>query len=173
MVILGVDPGSRFLGLGVISVESAGEPVYRHSEVLQLAPNLAMELRLSAILSFLDGAFLEHRPGAFALERSFFGKNAASAFSLGQVRGVCLAVAGKHRVPTYEYSPKSVKKGVTGLGAATKDQMVAFARARLKISGHLAFDAADALGLAIYHALQSRQLEVLNRLELQQKGVRL
>lgn len=153
-MILGIDPGSQFLGVGVLEYSDLSEPRYLFSDTLILSPKMAMAERLAEIDVYLATLLQRFSIHQVALEQSFFGKNAHSAFILGQVRGVCMAKAGCAQIPVFEYATRSIKKGVTGSGSATKEQVLSFIRARLRIQGgELTFDAADALAAALYHAL--------------------
>lgn len=151
MRILGIDPGSRVTGFGVIDVLSGGRLCYRDSGCIRLAaPDAA------ARLCELDGALRQlmdqWRPHEVGIERVFVMRNVDSALKLGQARGVALCAVGRAALPMAEYAPRLVKQTVTGTGAATKEQVQHMVRQLLSLEGRLAADAADALAIAVCHA---------------------
>jgi crossover junction endodeoxyribonuclease RuvC len=126
---------------GVISTKAAEPP----------------ERRLAAIAKALSGLLDEHRPDAVAIEEVYFGRNARSAFAVGQARGAVLAAAGAREVPCFSYTPQAVKLAVCGSGAAGKEQVQRMVAALLGLDEPPASDhAADALALAICHAQSAR-----------------
>jgi crossover junction endodeoxyribonuclease RuvC len=152
-VVLGIDPGTASTGFGVVERLGMGL-ASRGGGVISTKPDLPLERRLAAISSFLDDLIAEHRPAAVAIEEIFFGRNAQTAFAVGQARGAVLAAAGAGGVPCFAYTPQAVKLAVCGSGRAGKAQrMVA---ALLSLNEPPASDhAADALALAICHAYRS------------------
>jgi crossover junction endodeoxyribonuclease RuvC len=107
----------------------------------------------------------KYNPTCFSVEKVFFGKNADSAFKLGQARGVAIAIAGRRHLPVFEYATRSVKKVLTSNGGATKEQVQLMVERWLNIR-EPSLDATDALALAICH---SRQTEVDERFKAQEK----
>ena len=149
--LLGVDPGLRFTGWGVI--EADGNRL-RHVANGQIRTDSAAPLpkRLAALAEQLEELIAEHRPGAAAAEEVFVNKNPQSTLKLGQARGVVLMCAARSGIDVGEYSPALVKKAVVGTGGAEKTQvhaMIARLLPGAKIAGP---DAADALAVAITHA---------------------
>ena len=118
---------------------------------------LSFNHRISIIASEVDSLLARIQPDITVVERIFLGKNADSAFKLGHVRGAIIAQAIRAESEVVEYATRSVKKGVTGNGNATKEQVQLILFAALKIRGAAQADASDALALAFYHA---RNLDV-------------
>lgn len=161
-LILGLDPGSRRTGYGVVSVEGDSLKHVAHG-VIALKDSFSFAERLGILQAELQSLFHRFAIQTTVVERIFFGKNADSAFKLGHARGVCIAVSAQARVPIEEYAARYVKKSVTGSGAASKDhvQMIVLALLGLKPQT-LQLDASDALSLAITHA---RMREINARLK--------
>lgn len=148
MIVLGIDPGSRRCGYGVVAKEGRQLRVVE-SGVLVPGP-LDMPARLGKILAGLDDIIDRTRPGEVSVEAVFSGASARSALVLGQARGVALAVAARAGLPVFEYSPAEVKLSFTGNGRADKEQMLRTARLLLGAVPRLS-DEADALALAVCH----------------------
>jgi crossover junction endodeoxyribonuclease RuvC len=148
VIVLGIDPGSRRCGYGVVAKDGTRLQVIE-SGVLVPGP-LGMPERLGKILAELDRIIERTRPGEVSVEAVFSGASARSALVLGQARGVALAVAARAGLPVYEYSPAEVKLSFTGNGRADKDQMLRTARLLLGAEPELS-DEADALALAVCH----------------------
>ena len=153
--VLGVDTSLRSTGFGV--VEAVGNSytgiVWGQIRNPSTRPHSGC---LAHLFRELQRILTEHSPAVVAVEGVFFSKNVRTAVTLGQARGVVLAVCALNEVPVYEYSPRSVKQAVVGNGNAHKDQVGTMIRRLLDIGGDLGDDAADALGLAICHLHQSR-----------------
>ena len=121
-IILGVDPGSRHTGFGVLQGE--GERLlHLASGSIKAGTRPPLESRLCRIFDSLSDLIQQHHPEAIALEDIFLANNVHSAFILGQVRGVVLLAAARAAVPIFHYSPLVVKKAVVGYGQATKAQV--------------------------------------------------
>ena len=164
MRVLGIDPGSRYCGFGV--VEDDGGTRVRHlgHGVLVLGENRPMEVRLRLLHEGLVRELSQHRPQVVAVEDVFHARNARSALVLGQARGVALLAAAQAGVEVRSYSPSTIKQAVTGTGRAEKDQvgrMVAVLLG-LRIEGRL--DASDALAAAICGVLRARDPEQILQL---------
>ncbi len=148
MIVLGIDPGSRRCGYGVVAREGSRLTVLESGV---LAPGtLPVAERLGRILDGLDAVIARSRPQAVSVEQVFAGVSPRSALVLGQARGVALAAAARAGVPVYEYAPSAVKLAFTGSGRADKDQMLRTARMLLGQAPRLS-DEADALALAVCH----------------------
>jgi crossover junction endodeoxyribonuclease RuvC len=120
--------------------------------VISTPADVPLERRLAAIAGHLYELLDEHDPDALAIEEVFFGRNARSAFAVGQARGAVLAAAGAREVPCFSYTPQAVKLAVCGSGAARKDQVQRMVAALLGLDAPPTSDhAADALALAICH----------------------
>jgi len=152
--ILGLDPGSRRTGFGVIECRGSELRPVAHG-CLNVA-SAAPAARLRLIFEGLRALLSEHDPSEVAVERVFVSRNADSALKLGQARGaaLCAIPAG---VPVFEYAPRAIKLAVVGSGGAEKFQVAQMIRALLALTERPAADAADALAVAVCHAHQ-RQL---------------
>ncbi|NPV05880.1 MAG: crossover junction endodeoxyribonuclease RuvC [Syntrophaceae bacterium] len=150
MRTLGIDPGSRVTGYGI--VEQAGGRIVRvdHGEI-RIKNGVPFTLCLSRIFDALMSVIERNRPDAIALEDIFYGKNVKSLIKQGHVRGVALLAASRSGVPAYEYTPLEVKKAVVGYGQAEKHQVQMMIRAILQLEETLPPDASDALAVAICH----------------------
>jgi crossover junction endodeoxyribonuclease RuvC len=159
--ILGIDPGSLHTGFGV--VQANGDQI-RHVAhgVVSSKASFDFSQKLNFIGLEVAKIIKTYSPEIVVVERIFLGKNADSAFKLGHVRGVCIFGATQVGAEVVEYAARSVKKGITGNGAAEKEQVQLIVFASLGISGRAQLDASDALALAFYHA---RELEVQAALE--------
>jgi crossover junction endodeoxyribonuclease RuvC len=148
VIILGIDPGSRRCGYGVVAREGMRLRVVE-SGVL-VPGDLPMADRLARILEGIGEVIARARPAEVSVEQVFSGASARSALVLGQARGVALAAAGRAGLPVFEYAPAQVKLAFTGNGRAGKEQMLRTARALLGVSADRS-DEADALALAVCH----------------------
>jgi len=146
--ILGLDPGSRVCGYGVIDV-SGGTPRYVECGVLTAPATDAMEMRLGTIARALQEVIAELAPDVVAIEDVFTHANPRSALALAQARGVALAVVGLAGLSVASYAPALVKKTVSGSGRADKGQI---ARMVQTLRGAPRADATDALAVAITHS---------------------
>lgn len=150
MRVLGLDPGSRRTGFGVVD---------RHGNVFRCvahgvaAPGARLELpeRLHRIVRRVGEVIEETRPDCVAVEEAFYHESVRSTLVLGHVRGALLVAALQHGVPVAEYSPREIKMSVAGNGAASKPQVEFMVRRLLAMTGALATDASDALAVAICH----------------------
>lgn len=148
MIVLGIDPGSRRCGYGVVAREGARVRVVESGV---LAPGaLPMPARLARILDGLAAVIARAAPAEVSVEQVFCGVSARSALVLGQARGVALAAAARAGLPVFEYAPSEVKLAFTGSGRASKDQMLRTARTLLGVEAELS-DEADAIALAVCH----------------------
>ncbi len=153
-VILGVDPGSRHTGFGVIEA-SGQEFLHLASGQINAGSSPPLENRLCRIYDGLEALVHTHRPDAVAVEEIFLASNVRSAFILGQVRGVVLLLAAKTSLPIFQYPPLVVKKAVVGYGQASKAQVQLMVEQMLGLkltSEH----AADALAVSLCHFFHSR-----------------
>ncbi|MGH8131032.1 MAG: crossover junction endodeoxyribonuclease RuvC, partial [Steroidobacteraceae bacterium] len=148
--ILGLDPGSRITGYGVVDAGQSGVR-YVASGCIRVG-NSAMAGRLLEIHRHVVELVDVYTPGEIAIERVFMHRNADSALKLGQARGAALCGACHAGAPVFEYAPRAVKQTVTGTGAADKAQVLHMIKALLALQGRLSADAADALAIALCHA---------------------
>ena len=149
-VILGIDPGSRVTGFGLI-ISNGNKLEYVNSGCIKTQTKLLPE-RLKIIFDQLCGVIECHQPKQAAIEEVFMGKNASSALKLGQARGAAMVACLSFDLSLSEYSARKVKQAVVGAGAADKTQVNHMVKALLKIKDNLEEDAADALAVAICHA---------------------
>lgn len=160
MLVLGVDPGSRFLGYGLVEVAGARLKYVAHG-VVRAGAAAPLEERLEVIFIELGRVFDVFSPDAVAVEGVFAHKNARSALILGHARGVVLLMAARARVPLYEYAPARVKRAI---GSGGNDSKGAVARMVTRLLGLEAplerADAYDALAVACCHANQVRGLRL-------------
>ena len=151
MIILGLDPGLGTTGWGVI-VADGNRLSHIANGQIKTDPKMAMASRLLKLDLELTDLLLEYKPDGAAVEEVFVNSNPQSTLKLGQARGVVLLGASRTGIEVGEYSARTVKKSVVGVGNADKDQVQAMLKILLpgvKLSGA---DAADALAVAITHA---------------------
>jgi crossover junction endodeoxyribonuclease RuvC len=150
--ILGIDPGSRRTGYGVVDVNGNNlSPVawgVIRTDELDSFPD-----RLHRIHQGLTEAILAHRPTEAAVENVFLAKNAASALKLGHARGAAIVTCRANGIPVYEYSAREIKMSATGYGAAPKEQVGGMVCRLLGIRERIPPDASDALAIALCRAL--------------------
>ena len=149
--ILGLDPGLRHTGWGVIAVEGSRLSHIAHG-VISPPDKLDFALRLLCLFEEISAVIAEHEPHEAAVEETFMTANGSSTLKLGHARACAMIAPARAGLPVAEYAAKVVKKAVVGTGGADKDQ-VAFMIARLlPTAGSPTADAADALAVAIAHA---------------------
>ncbi|GGE38938.1 crossover junction endodeoxyribonuclease RuvC [Agaricicola taiwanensis] len=149
--ILGIDPGLRRTGWGVI--DSAGSRLsYVACGVILSNDKLSLAERLSALYDGIASVIVAHRPDEAAVEETFVNTNPASTLKLGQARGIGLLAPARAGLPVGEYAANLVKKSVVGSGHADKGQIQAMIRVLLPAASTTSADAADALAVAITHA---------------------
>jgi crossover junction endodeoxyribonuclease RuvC len=155
MRVLGLDPGSRRTGFGV--VERSGNRMICVAQGV-VAPRAGLDLagRLLAIANRVDAVIHESRPDAIVVEQAFYHENVRSTLVLGHVRGALLLTAARRGVAVHEYSPREIKMAVVGSGGAAKDQVGFMIRRLLGLKGEVAADAADALAGAVCHLQRVR-----------------
>lgn len=149
-VILGIDPGSRVTGYGLIN--SIGNKLEFVACGCVRTESASQPERLLTIFNGICQVIEEFSPQQSAIEEIFMGRNAASALKLGQARGSAMVACLHHELPVAEYSARKVKQAVVGSGGADKLQVQHMVKALLSISDNIAEDAADALAVAICHA---------------------
>ena len=147
--VLGIDPGSRRTGYGVVAVRQ-GALAYVASGCVETV-NGPFAGRLAEIYRGVGDVIATHAPREFAIEEVFLARNPAAALKLGQARGVAIAAAVGAGLPVREYASRVVKLAVAGTGRAEKAQVQYMVRALLGLAAAPAPDAADALAVAICH----------------------
>ncbi len=151
--ILGVDPGSRVTGYGVIEADR-GRLRFVACGVIKTTVKYPLNYRLNEIFDGLNEVVQVHNPVVAAVEDVFVSDNPRSALKLGQARGAAVVAAMQNGLQVYDYAPRFIKQAVSGYGQADKAQMQQMVRILLGLSGTPSSDAADALAVAICHANQ-------------------
>ena len=152
--VLGIDPGSRTTGYGVIEAE--GDTLRYVASGCVETTRGAFPGRLADIFRGVEAVIAEHAPDEFVIEEVFVARNPQSALKLGQARGAAIAAAVDADLPVSEYAARSVKQAVVGTGRATKEQVQYMVRVLLSLSAAPPSDAADALAVAICHVNTQR-----------------
>jgi len=156
--ILGIDPGSRRLGFGVIEVVGADTHCVTHGCIQ--VDGLPMATRLARLHAGVRDLVAQHAPQEIAIEKVFVSRNVDSALKLGQARGAALAALDGLEIA--EYAPRAIKLATVGFGGADKMQIAHMMRAVLKVEGRLTADAADALAVALCHAQHRRLVGLIS-----------
>jgi len=159
--VLGVDPGSRVTGFGVVDSDGRAH-VCLENGCVQTGGGTFPE-RLRSIYQSLRTVAERHRPEVLAIERVFVHRNADSALKLGQARAAAICAVLDAGLEIHEYAPREVKQALVGTGAAAKEQVQHMVRALLELEDPLAEDAADALALALCHLHTNQALRSLGR----------
>jgi len=170
-IILGIDPGSRVTGYGVIRQQGRKLEYLGSGCIRTVVDDLPSRLKL--IYAGVSEIITQFRPDVFAIEQVFMAKNADSALKLGQARGAAIVAAVNCDLPVFEYAARQIKQTVVGTGAAEKAQVQHMVKALLKLPANPQADAADALGVAITHAHFSQNLIKMNETSLTLKRGRL
>ena len=161
-ILLGIDPGTRITGYGVIRV--------RHPKIEPLdfgcikpPANLELSARYLALSSGLERLLDIHKPSAVAVETQFVYKNAQSAIKLGMARGVIIVTAARRGIPIFEYSPRTAKLAIVGNGSASKEQVQKMIQLLLKLPTiPEPTDACRLSALAICHANNLNYIQRMN-----------
>ncbi|MFT4059940.1 MAG: crossover junction endodeoxyribonuclease RuvC [Legionella sp.] len=171
-IILGIDPGSRVTGYGII--KQTGQNIeYIDSGCIRTSADGELSEKL---LQIYDGICLlmeRYSPSEVAIEQVFMHQNPNSALKLGQARGAAMVAAASHRVKVSEYSPREIKQTVVGYGAAEKSQVNHMVVNLLSLNSAPQSDAADALAIAICHShMRHNVISVLRRKSLSLRRLR-
>nr|WP_205508706.1 crossover junction endodeoxyribonuclease RuvC [Longitalea arenae] len=159
-IILGIDPGTLFMGYSIIVVSSQKLKMLEMS-TLKLNARKDNYERLQLIHQKVSDLIRQYKPGSFAIEAPFFGKNVQSMLKLGRAQGVAIAAAMNAGVEVFEYSPKKIKQSITGNGNAAKEQVWQMLQRILSIQHNTEIkylDASDALAVAVCHHFQDNSL---------------
>lgn len=151
MRILGIDPGLRRTGFGIITV-SGSTLSYVASGTIVVPTDLSLGERLKVILDNVRDVATQHAPDQAAIEQVFVNANPHSTLLLGQARGASICALADSQLPVHEYTALQIKKTVVGRGHASKEQVQLMVQHLLRLNGVPAADAADALACAICHA---------------------
>ena len=158
--ILGIDPGSRITGYGVIETDGVRSRHLGSGRIRTISG--AFPDRLGEIFSGLREVLAEWQPQEVAIEQVFVSRNASSALKLGQARGAAISAVVTLELPVFEYTPAAVKQGLVGNGRAEKEQVQHMVRVILGMQGKMTLDESDALAIALCHAHSNatrRQIE--------------
>lgn len=150
--ILGIDPGSRHTGIGIIDTTADGRTNHVFHTALAVAAAGDFPARLKCIFEELDAIVGDWAPSEAAIERVFMARNPDAALKLGQARGAAICAVVRHGIAITEYAAREVKQAVVGTGAGDKAQVQHMVGVLLGLSGRLQADAADALAIALAHA---------------------
>lgn len=157
MRILGIDPGSRITGFGVVDV--VGKNVcYVASGCIKTTPQSSLPERIGVIAHDIFEVIDAYQPDVAAVEEVFVNVNPASTLMLGQARGAAVAALTLHHLPVFEYTALQVKQAVVGKGKAAKEQVQHMVVQMLQLSATPQADAADALAVALTHYLRNHAL---------------
>jgi len=156
--ILGIDPGSRLTGFGIVDF-TGDRPSYVASGTVK-SPDGSLADRLKKIFVSVGEIVAQYQPDIVSIETVFMARNAGSALKLGHARSAALCATFAFDVEVFEYAPRAIKQAVVGTGAASKEQVQHMVTALLQLDGVPSTDAADALAAALCHGqhrgLQSR-----------------
>ncbi|GAB5451111.1 MAG: crossover junction endodeoxyribonuclease RuvC [Halioglobus sp.] len=155
-LILGIDPGSRKTGFGIIN-HVAGRNEYVTSGIIRL-PDDELPERLRIIYESVSELVEQYSPQEAAVEQVFMAKSAGSALKLGHARGAAIVACVARNMPVAEYSARQIKQSVVGSGAADKEQVQHMVKVLLSLPAAPAEDAADALAAALCHAHTQQSL---------------
>jgi len=156
-LILGLDPGSRRTGFGLIQVTGTTLE-YISSGTIHIDETASWPDRLHEVFDSVREVIAKYRPREVAVEHVFMGKSAGSALKLGQARGAAIVAATQENLPVFEYEARKIKQAVVGSGAAEKKQVQQMVKMLLKLPAIPREDAADALAVAICHAHTQKSL---------------
>lgn len=148
--ILGIDPGSRITGFGVVETSGTGARYLASGTIRTQETDFPR--RLGVIFEQVAEVVAMHRPDVLAIEEVFVHRNVDSALKLGQARGAAICACVTRGLPVAEYAPRAIKLAVVGSGGASKEQVQFMVRALLSLQGNLQIDASDALAVALCHS---------------------
>lgn len=155
MLVLGVDPGSRVTGYGLVEKRNH-DVTYVHSGLIRPPDKTPFYKRIYQIFESMVEIMGHYHPKEMAIEDLFYAKNIQSSLKLGHARGAVLIAAVHCNIPIFEYSPLEIKKSVVGYGRADKEQVRSMVQVILRIREEMPLDASDALAAAICHVNWSR-----------------
>lgn len=155
-IIMGIDPGTNFLGYGLLRVVN-NTPEVLLSGALNLSKMTDSYLKLRTIFRRTLQIVDKYHPDELAIESQFFGKNVQSMLKLGRAQGVAIAAALEREIPITEYAPKKIKVAIVGNGDASKEQVAIMLQKQLNIKTlPPTYDETDALAIALCHFYQSK-----------------
>lgn len=160
-VILGIDPGTRVMGYGVLHIIK-NKPKMLAMGILRLDPKEDHYMRLRKIYDFVIQLVEQYLPDELSIEAPFYDKNVQSMLKLGRAQGVAMAAVLSHNIPIVEYAPLKIKMALTGNGSAAKEQVAYMVQNYLKIPDEKMLkelDATDGMAAALCHYLQTNNLK--------------
>lgn len=161
MIIIGLDPGTRITGFGIIKVSGNQYQALDYGCIRPPSKDLLTD-RYLIIYNALEEIIEKYKPDALVIETQYVKENIQSAIKLGMVRGIAIIVAKKRGIPVFEYAPTKAKLAVVGRGHASKAQVQRMVQVLLRLSQlPEPEDAADALALAICHAHSAQHRELM------------
>lgn len=161
MRILGIDPGLRNTGFGVIEIIDK-KPVYVTSGVIATNSTDSLSLRIKDIVVGINEVIHSTKPDMASIEKVFVNVNPQSTLLLGQARGAAIAALVINNVEVFEYTALQVKQAIVGYGHAEKEQIIKMVKYSLSLSGSPKADAADALAVALTHFYSKNILQTFN-----------
>jgi len=150
MLVLGVDPGSRKTGYGLVEKKN-NQMTCIHSGIISLSGSIPFYQRIHNIFQSMVDIMTRNRPQEMAIEDVFFAKNVKSALKIGHARGAVLIAAVQCGIKIFEYTPLEIKKSVVGYGRASKEQVRSMVQIILNLKTQPNLDTSDALATAICH----------------------
>lgn len=161
MIILGIDPGLRNTGFGIIKIANKN-PIYVASGVISTDSKTTLSIRIKDIVDGINEVITIYKPDVVSIEKVFVNVNPQSTLLLGQARGAAIAAVVLHDLEVLEYTALQVKQAVVGYGHAEKEQIMKMVKHLLKLSGIPKADAADALAVALTYFYSESTLQKLN-----------
>lgn len=162
MIILGIDPGLRNTGFGVVQSFGRNDATYIASGVISTDSSEELALRIKTILTGVSEIIATYKPDVVSIEKVFVNVNPQSTLMLGQARGAAISACVLQDLPVYEYTALQVKQSVVGYGHAEKEQLQRMIVQLLKLAGTPQSDAADALACALAHLHYSHLGKIFN-----------
>lgn len=154
-IILGIDPGTRIMGFGLISIQNKKLDIIT-LDVISMVHLTSHAMKLKTIFDKVLSIIEHYHPDEVALEAPFYGKNVQSMLKLGRAQGVAISAALYRDIPVFEYSPRKIKQSITGNGNASKEQVSAMLNRLFTIKEQPKyFDATDAVAVATCHYFQN------------------
>ena len=150
MIVLGIDPGLIKTGYGIVKMEN-NNLSYMNSGTIFTDTKIPIEYRLKNIFNHVDKIIKLYKPDFFSIEETFVNNNPTSSLKLGQARGAAILAAGVNNIKVFEYKPNTIKKSITGVGKAAKNQVGMMIKCLLPTVELKTEDEADALAIAICH----------------------
>jgi crossover junction endodeoxyribonuclease RuvC len=155
MKILGIDPGTRIVGYGLIN-KTSNKVCALDYGIVKVSNTDPLPLRLKEIYWGLQSLYKKLRPDGVVVETIFYARDASVTIKIGEARGIVLLSAAMHDLPIYEYTPAEIKKSVTGNGRADKEQVQKMVQHLLSLKEPpRPYDASDALAIALCHIYRS------------------